>query len=118
MKTCKQVTSLLLYIYIILSWCCNATGLALQLTGLFPAPVQLTKLPDSYAEFSDAFGFLLGSRGEQAYGGVCWMPELAQGKLTWKLESVAELRRGNRIFFPFWHQQQSDLINPRCVSSH
>ena len=61
MKNLKQVTSLLLYIYIILSWCCNVTGLALQLTGLFTGPVQLTKLADSYAQFSDAFSFLQGS---------------------------------------------------------
>lgn len=41
-----------------------------------------------------------------------------QGKLTRKLESAAEMIRGNRIFLPYGHQQQSDLINSCCVSSH
>lgn len=60
MKNRKQVTSLLLGICITLSWWCNVTGPAQQLAGLFPRPVQLTKLADRYAQFSDAFRFLLG----------------------------------------------------------
>lgn len=90
MKNHKQVTSLLLYICIILSWWCSVTGLAQQLTGLFPGPAQLMKLADSYAQFSDAFNFLPGSWVEQAYGGVCWMPEL--NNVSW---------HGN------WSQQQN-----------
>lgn len=103
MKYQKQVTSLLLGIFIISSWCCNATELALQLTGLSTGPVQLMKLAESCEQLSDAFSFLLTSWVEQDYGGVCWMPEQAQGKLTWKLESAAELRIGITIFFLFWH---------------
>lgn len=54
-ENCK--TSLLLHLYIILSWWCNVTGLALQLIGLCTGPVQLTKLANNYAQFC-VHGFL------------------------------------------------------------
>lgn len=107
-KNCK--TSLLLCKYIILSWWCNVTGLARQPTGLFAGPVQLIKLATSYAQFSvHSFLPLVLSWDcelSRPTEGVYWMPELAQGKLTWKPQSEAELGSGNSIFFPFWNRQQ------------
>jgi len=118
MKNCKQVTSLLLYICIILSWRCNVTAPAQQLPGLFHGPVQLTKLPDSYAQSSDAFSFSPGFLRRAGLRRGLLDARAEQGRLTRKLESAAGLRGGNRIFFPFWHQQQPDLVNSCCVSSY
>lgn len=103
MKNCKQMTLLLLYIYIIY----NVTGLTLQLTelGQFSSQSWQTAMHS----FLMALIFSWAPEWRRSMADPAGCQTWHKGKWTRKLEAVEELRRGKRVF-PFWRQQQSYLI--------
>lgn len=114
-KKCKQMTSLLLYICVILSWWYNVTEPAQQLTGLFPGLFQVTNWQTAMHSFLMplVFSWVLklsrhmeGSAGSQSWWGLSWHG-------NWSQQQNQEERTGPSS--PFG--TSSNQIGSTCVSS-
>lgn len=89
------------------SWC-NVTELTLKFTGLDQFSSQSWQTAIHSFLMALIFSWAPELRRSMADPAGCqtWH----KGRWTRKLESAAELRRRKKVFFPFWHQQQSYLI--------